>query len=65
MHEGQTLHIKETTASQVTDLREKLKAGSGSFEFIIEDRLYVVNCASVMYIDVTPASAVRLASVPI
>ena len=60
MHTGQTLHLQDATAAQVKELRETLKAGRGSFEFATEDRVYVINCASVSYVEMTPASAARL-----
>lgn len=54
---GQTLHVQNATKLQVQELRDKLKAGGGSFEFTTEDRLYLINCASVSYVEVTPAPA--------
>lgn len=59
LHTGQTLHLQNASAVQIGELRDKLKAGSGSFEFTTEDRMYLINCASVSYVEVTPASAVR------
>jgi hypothetical protein len=59
MHQGQTLHLQDASAAQLKELRDNLKGGRGSFEFTSEDRVYIINCASVSYVEVTPASAVR------
>ncbi|MDV6375900.1 hypothetical protein [Deinococcus arenicola] len=57
---GQTLYIQNATAAQAIDLRTKLEQGRGIFEFTTADRVYIINCANVMYIDMVPASAIHL-----
>lgn len=58
MREGHMLHVQDATAAQVRDLRIKLEAGCGSFKFTTGNRVYIINCGNVMYIDMTPASAI-------
>jgi len=57
MPEGKTLHIQDATELQAQQLRACLEAGTGAFEFSLGDRTYVVNCANVLYLEVTPATS--------
>ena len=59
MMEGKTLHIQEASSQQVDLIREVLSAGRGVFEFTLNGQSYIVNCANVLYAEVSPADPKR------
>ncbi len=56
MAEGKTLYIQDATTEQVKTLRDCMHAGVGAFQFTLEDRSYIINCATISYLEVTPAT---------
>lgn len=52
MTEGKTLHIQNATQQQAEKLRAQLDAGMGGFEFLVDDRSYVINCSNVVYVEI-------------
>lgn len=57
MVEGKTLHLDDATPDHMGQLLDSISAGRGAFQFTIENRLYLINCANVLYAEVTPATA--------
>ncbi len=43
MTEGKILHIQNATQKQAEKLRAQLDAGVGGFEFLVDDKSYVIN----------------------
>lgn len=51
MMENKTLYVQKASFEQQVHLKRIIAEGHGSFEFVQDQRTYVVNIANVLYIE--------------